>query len=106
MPKKKKTTKKKLVKEKSKLVKRKIIKKFNGTKSVRKRRKRSLKSKGIPKKVKLPKDKQRLVFLRKANVLLERSKKRGFVTYGEILKEFPQIEDEILHLDELYELLQ
>ena len=106
MPKKKKTTKKKLVKEKSKLVKRKIIKKFNGTKSVRKRRKRSLKSKGIPKKVKLPKDKQRLVFLRKANILLERSKKRGFVTYGEILKEFPQIEDEILHLDELYELLQ
>jgi len=106
MPKKKKTTKKKLVKEKSKLVKRKIIKKFNGTKSVRKRRKRSLKSRGIPKKVKLPKDKQRLVFLRKANILLERSKKRGFVTYGEILKEFPQIEDEILHLDELYELLQ
>jgi len=56
--------------------------------------------------VKIPRDKKKSAFLRKANSLLERSKKRGFVTYGEILKEFPQIEDEILYLDELYEMLQ
>ena len=32
-------------------------------------------------------------------------KKRGFVTYNEILKEFPEIEEDVLFLDELYEKL-
>jgi RNA polymerase primary sigma factor len=34
--------------------------------------------------------------------LLARGKERGFVTYDEILKEFPTIEDDILFLEELY----
>jgi RNA polymerase primary sigma factor len=37
--------------------------------------------------------------------LTARGKERGFVTYDEILKEFPTIENEIVFLDELYEKL-
>ncbi len=40
----------------------------------------------------------------KKNVLLEKGKKRGFITYDEILKEFPDIEHNISLLDELYEM--
>ncbi|MBX4209262.1 sigma-70 family RNA polymerase sigma factor [Candidatus Parcubacteria bacterium] len=40
--------------------------------------------------------------LRKAERLLVKGKERGFVTYDEILKEFPTIEDDIMFLDELY----
>jgi RNA polymerase primary sigma factor len=38
----------------------------------------------------------------KANKLLAKGKERGFVTYDEILKEFPTIESDIVFLDELY----
>jgi RNA polymerase primary sigma factor len=34
--------------------------------------------------------------------LLARGKKRGFITYDEILKEFPTVEDNIIFLDDLY----
>lgn len=37
--------------------------------------------------------------------LLQRGKERGYITYDEILKEFPTVEDDILFLDELYEKL-
>ncbi len=37
--------------------------------------------------------------------LLVKGRERGFVTYDEILKEFPTIEDDIMFLDELYEKL-
>jgi RNA polymerase primary sigma factor len=37
------------------------------------------------------------------NELIEKGKKRGFVTYDELLKTFPNIENDILFLDELYE---
>ncbi len=40
--------------------------------------------------------------LRKADRLIAKGKERGFVTYDEILKEFPTIEDDILFLDEMY----
>ena len=36
------------------------------------------------------------------NVLLEKGKKRRFVTYEEILKLFPDVEDDIMFLDDLY----
>lgn len=39
----------------------------------------------------------------KAQILIEKGKKRGFITYDEILKVFPEIEDNIFFLDELYE---
>ena len=41
----------------------------------------------------------------KAERLLARGRERGFVTYDEILKEFPTIEDDVLFLEELYEKL-
>ena len=37
--------------------------------------------------------------------LLSKGKERGYITYDEILKEFPTIEDDILFLDDLYEKL-
>lgn len=40
---------------------------------------------------------------RLADTLMEKGKKRGFITYDEILKTFPDIENNILFLDELYE---
>ena len=42
---------------------------------------------------------------KKAEKLIEIGKKRHFVTYNEIIKEFPEIEDDVLFLDELYERL-
>ncbi len=39
----------------------------------------------------------------KANDMILKGKKRGFITYDEILKTFPDIENNILFLDELYE---
>jgi len=41
----------------------------------------------------------------KADEMIEKGKKRGFVTYDEIIKVFPDIENNILFLDELYEKL-
>jgi RNA polymerase primary sigma factor len=38
----------------------------------------------------------------RANKLIEKGRSRGFVTYDEILKEFPQIENDIMFLDGLY----
>ena len=39
----------------------------------------------------------------KAQDLIHKGKKRGFITYDEILKTFPDIENNIFFLDELYE---
>lgn len=39
----------------------------------------------------------------KANEMINKGKKRGFITYDEILKTFPDIENNLLFLDELYE---
>jgi len=62
-----------------------------------------------PKKVPIIREKKKtakqLHWQKKAEGLILRGKKRGFVTYGEILKEFPTIEDDILFLDKLYEML-
>lgn len=41
--------------------------------------------------------------LKKAEALLEAGRKRGFVTYDEILKSFPTIEEDVVFLEELYE---
>ena len=39
---------------------------------------------------------------RRANELVERAKKKHFITYDEILRTFPDIEDDVLFLDEMY----
>ncbi len=41
-------------------------------------------------------------FEQKSNKLIQKGRDRGFITYDEILKEFPQIENDITFLDELY----
>ncbi len=41
-------------------------------------------------------------FEAKAQALIVKGRNRGFVTYDEILKEFPQIENDIVFLDDLY----
>ncbi len=50
----------------------------------------------------LSKDDKVKDFEQRANKLISKGRDRGFVTYDEILKEFPQIENDILFLDELY----
>ena len=39
----------------------------------------------------------------KAELLIQKGKERGYVTYSEILREFPHVEDDVSFLDELYE---
>ncbi len=50
-------------------------------------------------------DKKLLEQEKKCLIMIEKGKKRGFVTYDEIIKEFPDIETDILFLDDLYERL-
>lgn len=51
------------------------------------------------------KSKMELSYDAKANALVQRGKDRGFVTYDEILKEFPNVELDVSFLDYLYEKL-
>ncbi|MBX4206234.1 sigma-70 family RNA polymerase sigma factor [Candidatus Parcubacteria bacterium] len=63
-------------------------------------------SKAAKKGAKSPKQtKQRVEQVLKTDRLITRGKERGFVTYDEILREFPTIENDIMFLDELYEKL-
>lgn len=39
----------------------------------------------------------------KADALIRKGKERGYITYSEILKEFPHIEEDVRFLDEMYE---
>jgi RNA polymerase primary sigma factor len=50
-------------------------------------------------------EKKLLYLEEKSNAIVEKGKKRGFITYDEIIKIFPDIENNILFLDELYEKL-
>ncbi|MEK7607454.1 MAG: sigma-70 family RNA polymerase sigma factor [Patescibacteria group bacterium] len=71
-----------------------------GKKTIKKAKKKALKLKLSPKQQRA-KEKAREA-TRKADRLLAKGKERGFVTYDEILKEFPTIEDDIVFLDDLY----
>ena len=97
----------KLVKKPVKTAPKKIVKKV--TKPIAK-----VAPKALPKKVVATKSNTKttpasknanLIEVRK-NALLEKGKKRGFITYDEILKEFPDIEHNIPLLEELYDLFQ
>lgn len=52
-----------------------------------------------------PAEKRRRELDVKSDELIEKGKKRGFITYDEILKSFPEVENNISFLDELYEKL-
>lgn len=71
-----------------------------------KKSKKTLKStkKMIPKKLSKSEKKAEALEIKERD-FIAKGKKRGFVTYDEILKTFPDIEHNILFLDELYEKL-
>lgn len=64
-----------------------------------------VKTKKVPaiKKITTPAQKKAHEQLQKADKLLKRGKERGYVTYDEILKDFPTIETDLGFLEELYE---
>ena len=82
--------------KKQKNKKRKTASKKPSKKSFKKAREK----KGGLKKVRMTKKNIDLAL--KTERLITRGKERGFVTYDEILKEFPTIENDIIFLDELY----
>lgn len=110
-----KKTVKKVLKNKNSASKSKIIKKKkvlknvvkNNAKKKSKITKSKIIKKTVPKKVdtvkKISKSHKAFELEEKSLDMVEKGKKRGFVTYDEIIKIFPDIENNILFLDELYE---
>jgi RNA polymerase primary sigma factor len=104
---KKNVTKKKTVSKKNAIAKKKIsVKK---TKVVKKTKaKKTQKKVKVVKKIKksisssLLKGKKLQTMRKKSEVLVSKGKERGFITYDEILRVYPTIEDDILFLEELY----
>ena len=81
-----------------KKIQKKVLKKKGGAKKApRKAIIKVKKQKLDPKIAKKVKD-----FKARTDRLLAKGKERGFVTYDEILKEFPHIEEDIVFLDDLY----
>jgi RNA polymerase primary sigma factor len=112
----KKTTKTKKIGKKSSslLHKKKVVKsakKKTTSKSQKKNNKTTKTKKTSAKKTELSSSKKTSVEKKileleeKSNQIIEKGKKRGFITYDEIIKIFPDIENNILFLDELYEKL-
>lgn len=77
-------------------------KKIKVIKKVKKTNKKDKKTKKKVAKLSLS-EKKAQSLARIFNELIEKGRKRGFITYDEILKTFPDIENNILFLDELYE---
>jgi RNA polymerase primary sigma factor len=100
-PKKQKSVKRIQIKRKAS---RKVSKSVLHPKSKRERNLRDARAKAKRTKAPTPQTKvdKNKDFETKANKLINKGRDRGFVTYDEILKEFPQIENNILFLDQLY----
>ncbi|MCE9517517.1 sigma-70 family RNA polymerase sigma factor [Candidatus Nomurabacteria bacterium] len=112
----KKVTKKKIVKKiVKKVVKKKVVKKVakktTNKKVIKKPVKKVAKNKVVKKTLSKKPTKQSIAekkavdLASKSEEMIEKGKKRGFVTYDEIIKVFPDIESNIYFLDELYEKL-
>ena len=84
--------KSKKITKKKKIIKKQIVKKKSVKKTVKKK---------LVKKITKKEKKQKIV-----ERLMKKGFVRGFITYGEILKEFPDIETDILFLDDLYQQFQ
>ncbi len=86
--------------------KRKVVKKTKA-KPIKKKqpvKKKSTKTSKIKKTTRRKSSELKLLEMReKSNKIIEKGKKRGFVTYNEIIKVFPDIESNISFLDELYD---
>ena len=84
------------------VLKKKLHKKF------KKPAKKALKKKSVKKvakKIAKKLSKKEVALEHKAAQMILRGKERGYVTYNEILKQFPTIEDNVLFLEDLYERL-
>ena len=104
------------MKNKKKILKksRRLKKSGSRLKTSGKKNKKSVKKRKIVKKAKKPlktkalkkltsAEKKADAFTRLSSELIEKGRKRGFITYDEILKTFPDVENNIFFLDELYE---
>ncbi len=101
MPKKIKKSKKVSISSSKKRAKKKVLRKT----AFGSKRKKTLKTQGPSKKTeakKVPLSKKAKEQETRSARLITKGKGRGFVTYDEILKEFPTIEDDILFLEDLY----
>ncbi len=96
----KKITKKVVRKVVKKVIKKKVIKKIKKNHTFLKKKFTSTKS---IKQTSL--ERKSLELEQKSLEIIDKGKKRGFVTYDEIIKVFPDIENNIIFLDELYERL-
>lgn len=74
-------------------------------KAVKKVLKSKRAKKPVQKVVKKPASKKHAALEAKADDLIVKGKARGYITYNEILKEFPTIEENVVFLEELYERL-
>jgi RNA polymerase primary sigma factor len=107
---KKKTVKKAPKKAVKKAAKKKVVKKKAPKKMVKKVAKKKVAKKKVAKK-KAPKAAVKKVVKRKskksmdakAAKLIAKGRERGYVTYNDILKEFPKIEEDVFFLEEMYE---
>ena len=99
----KKVAKKSVNKPKAKKVKKILVPKIRAKKknssSLAMRASKTVSTKGMPKMKMADRQTQGM------DKLLHKGKERGYVTYDEILKEFPNVEEDIFFLDELYEKL-
>lgn len=105
-PKSQKSTKKvakKVAKVKAKKAKKIVVPQIRAKKknksSLAMRASKTVSTKGVPKMKMADRQSQGM------DRLLGKGKERGYVTYDEILKEFPNVEEDIFFLDELYEKL-
>jgi RNA polymerase primary sigma factor len=111
---KKKETKKPVKKVKKVVTKKKVVAKKKVL-AKKPKTKKKVKSKVVLKKKPVAKKEEKVVSPKtskksdeleeKSNLIIEKGKKRGFITYDEIIKIFPDLEENILFLDELYEKL-
>ncbi|MDO8492903.1 MAG: sigma-70 family RNA polymerase sigma factor [bacterium] len=104
--KKKSSPKKKVAKKKTSKSLFKKIKAANLKKNAKKASKKIKVKTAVSRQKILKLSKKELEFKKKANILIGKGRERGFVTYDEILKEFPTIEENISYLDVLYEKFQ
>ena len=104
----KKTAIKKVVKKPAKkIIPKKIVVKKVATKKVEKKKEVVKVDKKADKKIETKiENKVDAKYEKKAEKLITKGRERGFVTYYEILKEFPDIEEDVFFLDYLYQKLQ
>lgn len=93
--------------KKSKLKSKKIKKVLKKTVKKNSKNKKKVLTKKVKNKVKklTLAQKKEQILNNSSDELIKKGRKRGFITYDEILKTFPNIENNVLFLDELYEKL-